>query len=116
MNIITAFVIFTGITLFQGTPEVNEGSYIGAFAQNSPAKIAGLEVGDEIININGIEVYSWTDLVEILRPIPNTGVEIEVLRGDKNFRSIYSRFSNCLTDFFFVIICPRCIDMSVTRS
>ena len=83
MNIITAFVIFTGITLFQGIPEANAGSYIGSFAQNSPAKIAGLEVGDEITKINGIGVYNWTDLVEILRPIPNTGVEIQVLRGDK---------------------------------
>ena len=62
MNIITAFVIFTGITLFQGVPEANERSVIGAFAQNSPAKIAGLEIGDEITNINGIEAVSYTHL------------------------------------------------------
>ena len=92
MNIITAFVIFTGITLFQGTPEANEGSFIGAFAQNSPAKIAGLEIGDEITSINGIEVYNWSDLVKILRPIPNTGVEIEVLRGDKNFNFSFDTY------------------------
>ena len=92
MNIITAFVIFTGITLFQGVPEANEGSVIGAFAQNSPARIAGLEIGDEITNINGIEVYNWSDLVKILRPIPNTGVEIEVLRGDKNFNFSFDTY------------------------
>ena len=92
MNIITAFVIFTGITLFQGIPEANEGSFIGAFAQNSPAKIAGLEIGDEITSINGIEVYNWSDLVKILRPIPNTGVEIEVLRGDKNFNFSFDTY------------------------
>ena len=92
MNIITAFVIFTGITLFQGVPEANEGSVIGAFAKNSPAKIAGLEIGDEITSINGIEVYNWSDLVKILRPIPNTGVEIEVLRGDKNFNFSFDTY------------------------
>ena len=92
MNIITAFVIFTGITLFQGIPEANEGSFIGAFAQNSPAKIAGLEIGDEITSINGIEVYNWSDLVKILRPIPNTGIEIEVLRGDKNFNFSFDTY------------------------
>ena len=92
MNIITAFVIFTGITFFQGVPEANEGSVIGAFAQNSPAKIAGLEIGDEITSINGIEVYNWSDLVKILRPIPNTGVEIEVLRGDKNFNFSFDTY------------------------
>ena len=92
MNIITAFVIFTGITLFQGVPEANEGSVIGAFAQNSPAKIAGLEIGDEITSIDGIEVYNWSDLVKILRPIPNTGVEIEVLRGDKNFNFSFDTY------------------------
>ena len=92
MNIITAFVIFTGITFYQGIPEANEGSFIGAFAQNSPAKIAGLEIGDEITSINGIEVYNWSDLVKILRPIPNTGVEIEVLRGDKNFNFSFDTY------------------------
>jgi len=92
MNIITAFVIFTGITFFQGVPEANEESVIGAFAQNSPAKIAGLEIGDEITSINGIEVYNWSDLVKILRPVPNTGVEIEVLRGDKNFNFSFDTY------------------------
>ena len=92
MNIITAFVIFTGITLFQGIPEANEGSMIGAFAQNSPAKKAGLEIGDEITSINGMQIYNWSDLVKILRPIPNTGVEIEVLRGDKNFNFSFDTY------------------------
>jgi regulator of sigma E protease len=83
MNILTAFIIFTGITFFQGTPEVNEGPFIGSISPNSPAMEAGLKAGDEIVSINGNEVYEWMDLVKILRPIPNTLVDIEIQRDKK---------------------------------
>jgi regulator of sigma E protease len=41
---------------------------------------AGLKAGDEILSINGEEVYKWIDLVKILKPIPNTLVDIKVQR------------------------------------
>ena len=83
MNIFTAFILFTGITYYQGTMSANDGSFIGEFAKESPAQDAGLLIGDEIIMINGQEVFSWNDLVDILQPIPNSKVDIEVKRGDE---------------------------------
>ena len=83
MNIITAFVIFTGITFIQGIPEVNDDPFIGSVSLNSPAMEAGLKAGDEIVSINGKEVYEWVDLVKILQPIPNTLVNIEIQRDEK---------------------------------
>ena len=80
MNILTAFIIFTGITFFQGIPEINEAPFIGSVSPNSPAMKAGLKAGDEILSINGKEVYQWIDLVKILQPIPNTLVDIKVQR------------------------------------
>ena len=56
MNIFTAFILFTGITYYQGTMSTNDGSFIGEFAKDSPAQDAGLLSGDEIIMINGQEV------------------------------------------------------------
>lgn len=80
MNILTAFIIFTGITFFQGIPEINEAPFIGSVSPSSPAMKAGLKAGDEILSINGEEVYQWADLVRILQPIPNTLVDIKVQR------------------------------------
>ena len=80
MNILTAFIIFTGITFFQGIPEINEAPFIGSVSPKSPAMKAGLKAGDEILSINGKEIYQWIDLVKILQPIPNTLVDIKVQR------------------------------------
>ena len=77
MNIFTAFILFTGITYYQGTMSTNDGSFIGEFAKDSPAQDAGLLSGDEIIMINGQEVFSWNDLVDILQPIPNTKLTLK---------------------------------------
>ena len=83
MNIFTAFILFTGITYYQGIMSTSNGSFVGQFAKNSPAQKAGLLIGDEIVTIDGQKVFSWNDLVDILQPIPNKKVDIEVKRGEE---------------------------------
>jgi len=39
---------------------------IGSFSKDSPAKEAGLRVGDKILEINGIEVKRWDEIKEII--------------------------------------------------
>ena len=85
MNIFTAFIIFTGITYVQGIVEASEEPIIGELSPDKPAEIAGLKKGDEIININGDEIYKWSDLQEILRPIPDTKIEIRIQREGVEF-------------------------------
>ena len=80
MNIFTAFILFTGITYVQGIVEASENPIIGELSPDRPAEIAGLKKGDEIININGEEIYKWSDLQEILQPIPDTEIEIRIQR------------------------------------
>ena len=85
MNIFTAFIIFTGITYVQGIVEASEEPIIGELSPDKPAEIAGLKKGDKIINISGDEIYKWSDLQEILRPIPDTKIEIRVQREGVEF-------------------------------
>jgi len=85
MNIFTAFILFTGITYVQGIVEASEEPIIGELSPDKPAEIAGLKKGDEIININGDEISKWSDLQEILRPIPDTKIEIRVQREGVEF-------------------------------
>ena len=83
MNIFTAFVIFSLLTYSQGIPEYNDEPIIGQLSPEGPALVAGLESGDEILSVNGEEIYTWTDLVENIRPIPNSPINIEIQRDQE---------------------------------
>ena len=80
MNVFTAFIIFTVISFYQGIPIV-DAAIISEVTNNSPANSAGLMSGDEIIEINGSEISSWSDLVSIIQKIPNESAEILFMRG-----------------------------------
>ena len=83
MNIFTAFVIFSLLTYSQGIPEYKDEPIIGQLSPEGPALVAGLESGDEILSVNGEEIYTWTDLVENIRPIPNSPINIEIQRDQE---------------------------------
>lgn len=68
--------------------KVNEGIYIGGFAEMSPAKQAGVLEGDVIIAVNGVKVKSVSELQEqVSRFRPGDKVKVDVKRGstDKTF-------------------------------
>jgi len=62
--------------------KINEGAYVGGFAEMSPAKQAGLEEGDVITGINGVKVRSVSELQDqVNRFRPGEKVKAEVVRG-----------------------------------
>ena len=83
MNIFTAFVIFSLLTYSQGIPEYNNEPIIGQLSPDGPALKAGLEPGDEILSVNAEEILTWTDLVDNIRPIPDSPVDIEIERDQE---------------------------------
>ena len=83
MNIFTAFVIFSLLTYSQGLPKYNNEPIIGQLSSDGPALEAGLESGDEILSVNGEEILTWTDLVDNIRPIPDSPIDIEIQRNEE---------------------------------
>ncbi len=83
MNIFTAFIIFSLLTYSQGIPEYNNKPIIGQLSPDGPALEAGLEPGDEILSVNEEEILTWTDLVNNIRPIPNSPIDIEIQRDQE---------------------------------
>ena len=57
-------------------------SVIGNVQKNSPANIAKLLPGDQILEINQNKIKSWNDLVKIIEINPNKQLEIKVNRSD----------------------------------
>lgn len=78
MNFVLAIVIFVIIGLVQGVP--SEKPIIGEVLEDSPAMTAGLEQGDEVVQINGQPITTWLEFTQIIREHPNEAIELVVVR------------------------------------
>jgi regulator of sigma E protease len=78
-NFILALAVFIIIALFQGMPS-NE-PMLGKLAPDGSALEAGLQEGDIVHSIEGSEISSWTDVVEIIQKNPGENLEFHVERG-----------------------------------
>src|SRR5690554_4584234 len=78
MNFVLAVLIFILIFSVYGLPvDTTNTTIIGDIVPGYPAAEAGFRVGDEIIAINGNEVESWEEVVEIIN---NTSAEKLTIR------------------------------------
>lgn len=56
---------------------------IGNIIENSPAAKAGFEIGDEIVQINGITIKAWDEIGKIIKS-SNGSLQVVVQRGNKH--------------------------------
>ncbi|WP_432665017.1 RIP metalloprotease RseP [Wukongibacter baidiensis] len=77
MNIILAILLLTIVVSAMGMP-VN---IINEVTENSPAQLAGLKSGDEIVKINDNDITSWSDVVETISKSQSEVITIEVIRN-----------------------------------
>ena len=72
------FVLFAGVGTYQNLP------VIGAIVPNTAAQSAGIQVGDEVISINGVKVTAWDKDVERIRNSQGKELTLELLRDGQN--------------------------------
>ena len=63
------------------TPEIP--SVIGTIKNNSPASLAGLHVGDQILSVNDKNIKNWDSLVTIIQNNPDNILKLKVNRFEK---------------------------------
>ena len=83
MNILVTLAIFASFFMIFGKPVSPDPAIettITAFAEDSAAQEAGLEIGDRIMRVEGKEVSSFFDLREAIVMYPGRTLDIEVLR------------------------------------
>lgn len=83
MNILLAFVLFTGVAKHTGIPELSDEPLIATVMPDMPAEKAGLQVGDKIKSIDGYDVDKWTDISERIHPNPNSEITVVVERDER---------------------------------
>ena len=70
MNLLSAVIIFALMFMIAGEaiPIENPDSTISAVVENGPAHQAGMQPGDKIVKIDGIEVNTWAEMTAIIAP------------------------------------------------
>ncbi|CAM3704488.1 RIP metalloprotease RseP [Mesobacillus zeae] len=81
MNFILAFIVFIILALIQGVP-VND-PVLGKLTPEGSAFKAGLKEGDTVLAIDGSEISSWSDVVDIIRNSPGKNLEFSIDRDGK---------------------------------
>ncbi|MHC0037167.1 RIP metalloprotease RseP [Pseudoneobacillus sp. C159] len=81
MNFILAIFIFLVIALLQGVP-ANDPK-LGSLTPDGAAKEAGLKQGDVVQAIDGAEISTWSDVVEVIRQNPNKELIFSIVRNGK---------------------------------
>ena len=54
---------------------------IGSVNPGSPAETGGLEEGDKVLAIGGVQVENWYNMVNMIRSSPNVRLEFSLVRG-----------------------------------
>lgn len=87
MNVLLAFVIFTGI-VWLASPQV--GAKFAEVQAGSPAAAAGLQPGETIVAVNGdrFQFFIQPSLVEVLRANAGQSVTLTVLGADGATREV----------------------------
>ena len=93
MNILLAFIIFTGVAWNNGTPAVSNKPVIHTLVDDMPAKAEGLLPGDRILSVDNVQILTWIELSTTIHAIPNTPITLTYQRsGVKYEQSITTSF------------------------
>ncbi len=93
MNILLAFIIFTGVAWNNGTPAVSNEPVIHSLVDDMPAKSEGLLPGDRILSVDNVQILTWIELSTTIHAMPNTPITLTYQRNGVEYeQSITTSF------------------------
>ena len=83
MNLLIALVLFIGFFAFHDERIISDPRWpaIDAPGEGSPAAIAGLQAGDRILRMNGVDVSNFDTFRTTVRDLPGKTVPLEIERS-----------------------------------
>lgn len=85
MNIILAVALLTGVFMvhYEHPVFLDEPAVIGWVLENSPAAQAGIEQGDRIARIDGVQNPTWEDVMLKVMVNPKQPLDVAIQRGSQ---------------------------------
>ena len=102
-NILLTLAIFAGFFLFYGKPvpaNAEQQLTVSEFSETSAARDAGLEVGDRILSVDGVEMKGFRDLQDAVLMYPGRTLDFVVLRDGREQQFAVTAASHEITDRF----------------
>lgn len=84
MNLVIAWICFT---LFLGMAG-KQVPVIDRFSDNSVLQTAGLEIGDELLSINGNEIVDYDNMTDLIQKYGEKDIEIEYKKTDGSINKV----------------------------
>jgi membrane-associated protease RseP (regulator of RpoE activity) len=83
MNLLIALVLFIGFFAFHDERIISDPRWpaIDAPGEGSPAAVAGLQAGDRILRMNGVDVSNFDTFRTTVRDLPGKTVPLEIERS-----------------------------------
>lgn len=89
MNFLLGILMFYCLYLIGvEVPSSTQTTEIGYVVQNTPAKAAGIQAGDQLFSINGNRVEKWDDVKKMIYVHPGEKVHITLKRNGKKIEKI----------------------------
>jgi regulator of sigma E protease len=91
MNIVLAIALLTAVFMvhYEHPVYLDQAAVIGYVGENTPAERAGVQAGDKITRIDGINNPTWEDVLNHTVISPNQPLSLELQRGnDKISKSV----------------------------
>jgi regulator of sigma E protease len=71
---------------------------VGAVIPGTPAERGGIEAGDRILSVDGVDLVNWFDFLEAIKSRPGARVELRILRNDRELTRVVTLDSNEVVD------------------
>lgn len=78
MNLVLAVVLFVIVFAYFGIGTASDNNTVGSLIEGMPAQTVGIEPGDKIISVNGVETPTWTDLTQAIHNQPNKEIVLVI--------------------------------------
>jgi len=85
MNILLAIVLLTGVFMvhYEHPVFLDQPAVVGWVLENSPAANAGVQTGDRIVRIDGVQNPTWEDVMIKVMVSPKQPVDVALQRGNQ---------------------------------
>src|SRR5271165_870283 len=96
MNILLAVGLLSGVNIvhYEHPVYLDQPAVIGWVMENSPAEKAGIQAGDRIVRIDGMENPTWEDVLLKSAIQSNKPLDLAVQRGDQILEKQIAPFGN----------------------
>ncbi|MEL1134011.1 RIP metalloprotease RseP [Desulfitobacterium sp. THU1] len=78
MNLVLAIFLFIIVFAFFGIATANDTNVVGTLIEGMPAQAAGIQPGDKVVSVNGVETTTWTDLTQAIHKMPEKDITLVI--------------------------------------